>query len=243
MDDLLYLHFDVRGALLDAARQCEEDVFLQAFGNTRQQLQDEYGPYNDQSVFMAVSDSSGYVVGACRLITPGPAGIKTLNDLSRSPWQVDGRRSGAAVGVDPADTWDIATLGVRRDRRGSQMKVAISLYHALVVSTRVNEVGSVTAILDDNVRRLLTSVDWIMPGLPGTSTGEYLGSPASTPVYGHPSTMVDIQRRTNPDAYRLMTLGIGLDGVVVPGEEEFALKPAAPAPAIERPALVPVAAA
>ena len=32
-NSLLTLHFDVRGALLDSARECEEEVFLQAFGN------------------------------------------------------------------------------------------------------------------------------------------------------------------------------------------------------------------
>lgn len=244
MSDLLYLRFDVRGELLDAARQCEEDVFLQAFGNTREQLAEEYGPYNDQSVFMAVSDADGYVVGSCRLITPGPAGIKTLNDLSREPWGVDGVRSGAVVGVDPADTWDIATLGVRKDFRGSKMMIAIALYHGLVVSTtRANQIGSVTAILDDNVRRLLTAADWIMPTMPGTSTGEYLGSPASTPVYGHPSAMVDGQRRLNPDAYRLMTQGIGLDGIVVPDVAAFELRPVEEPVAPARPTLVPVAAA
>ena len=246
MSEVLRLHFDVRGPMLEAARDCEQDVFLQAFGNTREQLEQEYGPYNDQSVFMAVSDSDGYVVGSCRLITPGPAGIKTLNDVSREPWAVDGKRAGALVDIDPDDTWDIASLGVRPGFRGSAMMVAIALYHGLVVSTtRANQVGSVTAILDDGVRRLLTAADWIMPTLPGTATGEYLGSPASTPVYGHPTTMVDLQRRRNPDAYRLMTLGIGLDGVVVPDEAAFALRPdrvGAPDPAAA-PILTPVVAA
>ena len=60
MNALLNLHFNVRGELLEAARECEADVFLQAFGNTRQQLEDEYGPYNDQSVFVAVADDQGH---------------------------------------------------------------------------------------------------------------------------------------------------------------------------------------
>ncbi len=59
MTTLLNLHFDAQGDLLESARQCEEDVFLQAFGNTRAQLDEEYGPYDDQSVFVAVSDERG----------------------------------------------------------------------------------------------------------------------------------------------------------------------------------------
>jgi hypothetical protein len=223
MNALLNLHFDVRGELLEAARQCEEDVFLQAFGNTRAQLEDEYGPYNDQSVFVAVSDDAGYVLGACRLITPGSTGLKTLNDVSREPWGVDGQRSARAAGIDPDNAWDVGTLGVRRDARGSRLSVAIALYHAIVVGTRVNEVGHITAILDDGARRVLTSADYIMPTLPGTRTADYLGSPASTPVYGHCVGMVDAQRRMNPDAYRLMSLGIGLDGISVPEEAAFKL--------------------
>ncbi len=224
MNALLNLHFDVRDDVLDSARQCEEDVFLQAFGNTRNQLEEEYGPYNDQSVFVAVSDDEGHVVGACRLITPGSAGLKTLNDVSREPWGVEGLRSAVAAGIDPENAWDVATLGVRRDYRGSKMMVAISLYHAIVVSTRVNEIGSITAILDDQIRRILTAADFIMPSLPGTRTAEYLGSPASTPVYGHCAGMLDAQRRMNPDAYRLMSLGIGLDGISIPEQSAFELQ-------------------
>ena len=97
MNALLNLHFDAQGDLLESARQCEEDVFLQAFGNTRAQLDEEYGPYDDQSVFVAVADESGHVVGACRLITPGSAGLKTLNDVARQPWGIDGVRSASAA--------------------------------------------------------------------------------------------------------------------------------------------------
>jgi hypothetical protein len=244
MNTLLNLHFDVRGDLLNAARECEEDVFLQAFGNTRDQLAEEYGPYNDQSVFVAVSGQDGLVYGACRLITPGPAGLKTLNDVSRNPWGVDGIRSATAAGVDPTNAWDVATLGVRKDFRGSRMSVAIALYHAIVQGTRANEVGSITAILDDQIRRILTMSDFIMPTLPGTRTGEYLGSPSSTPVYGHCAGMVDGQRRMNPDAYRLMSLGIGLDGISVPDASAFKLRPRlVPVAAEVYPELMPVAAA
>lgn len=243
MTALLSLHFDVRGDLLEEARACEEDVFLQAFGNTRSQLDSEYGPYNDQSVFVAVADDSGQVYGACRLITPGATGLKTLNDVSREPWQVDGLRSARAAGIDPANTWDIGTLGVRRDFRGSRMSVAIALYHALVVSTRVNEVGAIVAVLDDQVRRLLTASDYIMSNLPGTRTAEYLGSPASTPVYGFCAGMLDAQRRMNPDAYRLISLGIGLDGISVPEPSAFELRTRLSAVADVEPGRVPVVAA
>ena len=225
MNTLLNLHFDARGELLESARQCEEDVFLQAFGNTREQLEDEYGPYNDQSVFIAVADDSGHVVGSCRLITPGPAGIKTLNDVSREPWGVDGERSARAAGADLERTWDIATLGVRPGYRGGSLMVAIALYHGLMKGTRTNEVTTATAIMDAHAHRVLSSVGFAFPSLPGTKPAPYLGSESSIPCYGHWSGLADAQRRLYPDAYRLVTLGVGIDGVSVPADAEFVLKP------------------
>ena len=242
MSDLLYLHFDVRGDLLDAARQCEEEVFLQAFGNTRAQLEDEYGPYNDQSLFMAVSDSRGDVVGACRILSDGPAGLKTLNDIQRDPWRVDGMRSAGLAGIDPARTWDIATLGVRRDFRGPKFMVALSMYHGLLKAGRVNEMQTGIAILDLKAYEAMLGAGLTFAALPGTRPASYLGSESSVPMYGHFSEVADAQRRTQPDLYRLVTLGIGIDGVSVPDDAAFLRKPAEqPAPA--RPALVPVAAA
>jgi hypothetical protein len=225
MNSLLNLHFDVRGDLLEAARACEEEVFLQAFGNTREQLEDEYGPYNDQSVFVAVTDDSGEVYGSARLITPGPAGIKTINDLSRPPWQVDGQRSARAAEIDLDNTWDLATCGVRLEYRHQGLMVAMAMYHAFMKSTRVNEVQTATAMLDQFAYRVLMANGFRFNTLPGARPAEYLGSPKSTPVYGHWSDIADAQRRLNPEAYRMITLGVGLDGVVLPEESAWLLRP------------------
>lgn len=225
MNALLNLNFDPRGEQLEAARQCEEDVFLQAFGNTRSQLEEEYGPYNDQSVFVSVSDDSGHVVGACRLITPGPAGLKTLNDVAREPWGVDGLRAARAASIDVTRTWDIATLGVRRDYRGPRMMVSIALYHAIMRSTRINEVATATAIMDSHAFQVLADAGYLFSTLPGTSAAPYLGSESSVPVFGHWSGLADAQRRMFPDLYRLITLGIGLDGIAIPDDASFELRP------------------
>jgi hypothetical protein len=225
MNALLNLHFDARGELLESARQCEEDVFLQAFGNTRSQLDEEYGPYEDQSVFVAVADDSGHVVGACRLITPGSAGLKTLNDVGRQPWGVDGLRSARAAQIDTSRTWDIATLGVRPDFRGGKLMVGLAMYHAIMKSTRINEVATATAIMDEHAHRVLSGAGYLFTTLPGTRPAPYLGSESSIPVFGHWAGLADAQRRTNPDAYRLVTLGIGLDGIAVPADDAFVLRP------------------
>jgi len=225
MDAELRLVFDVRGDLLDAAKACEQDVFDAAYGNSPEELDAEYGPYDDASVFIALVDSSGRAHGACRVITWGEQGLKTLNDLGREPWRVDGMRSARAAGIDPVTSWDIATLGVRSELGRSGVMAAASLYHGLVSAGRANGVTTMITIVDERVRSLLHGVGLATHVLPGGGPAEYLGSPRSTPVYAHLAAVVDHQRRRTPDAYRMITLGVGLSGVVLPSPEEWRLKP------------------
>lgn len=226
MPSQLRMHFDVRGALLRSARECEADVFLRWFGNTREQLDEEYGPYEDVSVFLVIATEDGDVVASVRMIAPGgAAGLKTLNDIAHPPWQQDGARAADAVGIDLRSTWEVGTLGVRAGLSGSGTHLATALYHGLIMMARVNEMSTFVAVLDERVRRLLGSVGILTRALPGTTTAPYLGSSASTPVYCHVASMLDGQRRDFPDAYRLVTLGIGLTGIVVPDPESFRLRP------------------
>lgn len=221
---VLTLHFDPRGALLQSARDCEAEVFLRWFGNTRGQLQLEYGAYEDRSVFLVLADEREEVVGAVRLLTPGACcGFKTLTDIGGQPWRVDGGRAAVAAGIDLSSTWEVATLGVRSLSKAAEVSTALALYHGLMTVAQVNRMSSFIAILDERVRRLLASVGILTRTLPGTRTAPYLGSDSSTPVYSHFASMLDNQRRRFPDAYRLVTLGIGLDGVSVPDRAAFAL--------------------
>ena len=220
----LAMHFQVTGRLLESALECESEVFLRWFGNTPEQLAGEYGPYEDATAFLVVADRRDQVVGAVRLLVPGGrAGLKTLADIGEPPWAVDGARSAAAVGIDLASTWEVATLGVRRTPEASGVQLSLALYHGLMTIAQVNRMTSFVAVLDERVRRLLSSVGILTQPLPGTSTASYLGSAASTPVFCHFGAMLENQRTRFPDAYRLVTLGIGLDGVSVPARESFRL--------------------
>jgi hypothetical protein len=220
----LVMHFRPSGDLLASALECEAEVFLRWFGNTREQLAQEYGPYEDATVFLVVADRRGEVVGGVRLLVPGGhAGLKTLVDVGEQPWGVDGAKAAAAVGLDLASTWEVATLGVRRTADASRVQLSLALYHGLMTIAQVNRMTSFVAVLDERVRRLLSSVGIITHPLPGTSTAPYLGSGSSTPVYCHFGPMLENQRLRFPDAYRLVTLGIGLDGVSVPPREAFRL--------------------
>lgn len=211
----LRLVLDPTGDELAAARQCEADVFLEAYGNTPEQLEAEYGPYEDHTTFLAILQDDGLAVATTRLIAPGPAGLKTLNDVGRPPWRVDGLRSARAAGVDPAHTWDVATIAVRPGA-GRGGLCASALYHAIVATAFANDVDYMVMIMDSHARQLLSGLGMQTLALPGTKTGEYLGSPSSTPLWVNLRRMFELQRQDNPDAYRLIHQGVGLDGIALP---------------------------
>lgn len=211
----LRLVFDPTGDELAAARDCESQVFLETFGNTAEDFDREYGPYDGATGFVAVLDDTGRAVAATRFIGPGPAGLKTLNDVSRPPWEVDGLRSARAAGIDPDNTWEIATIAVRSGE-GRGGLCAAALFHGLVAATHANEVDFVVMIMDLHARNLLTSLGMISQVLPGTGSGEYLGSADSVPLWGDVKRAMEQQRRQNPDAYRLIFQGVGFDGITMP---------------------------
>jgi hypothetical protein len=215
MAALLRLVLDPTGDDLAAALACEADVFLETYGNTAEQFADEYGPYLADTGFLAVIDEEGTALGVSRFIAPGIAGLKTLNDSARPPWRADGMRAARAAGVDPARTWDIATIAVRKSH-GRGGICAAALYHGILHTCRANAAEWIVMILDERARRLLSAAGLATQMLPGTGPGEYLGSRSSTPLWGHLATMFDQQRRHHLDAYRLIYSGIGLDGVELP---------------------------
>ncbi len=211
----LRLVFDPEDDELEAARRCEADVFLATYGNTAVELAAEYGPYEDATGFLAVLDEGGDAVGAVRFIAPGPSGLKTLNDAGREPWKVDGVRSARSAGVDPERTWDVATIAVRPGA-GRGGLCAGALYHGIVAASAANSVDYLVMIMDSHARLLLTNLGLRTHPLPGTRSGEYLGSPSSTPLWVNIDRTSRYLRSESPDAYRLIFQGVGLDGIALP---------------------------
>lgn len=65
------------------SRQPEGVVFEKKFGNSAQAMAQEYGPYEEASLFYTVFDLKEQVpAGTIRMIRNSPAGLKTLNDLA-----------------------------------------------------------------------------------------------------------------------------------------------------------------
>jgi hypothetical protein len=222
---VLRLEFSPAGDGTDwsAYRRCEAEVLGHWYGDTLEELEQAYGPYEDRTVFVALRRPDERVVGFCRLILPGPRGLKTLSDVEKAPWSVDGRRSAAAAGVDVDRTWDIATLGVDRRLGGAGQVAAAALYYAVINAARTNGFAWIAAIIDSRARSLLAAHGLILHALPGTAPAFYMGSPACAPVYAHLADMLDHQRRVAPEAYRLIALGVGLDGIITPPPDALRL--------------------
>jgi hypothetical protein len=235
------MRFNPVGEQLAAALDCEAAVFLKTYGNTPEQLAEEYGPYAAASVFIGIYEPGGDAVGAVRLIRPNPLGLKTLHDVSRPPWSLDVPRMARAARLDLDRTWDFTTLGARRGLRRWSTLISAGLFHGLVQAVRANDIASAVMMIDERVRGLLALAGMTGQTMPGAQTTSYMGSARCTPVYEHCQQAFDRQRLNNPDGYRLFMQGIGLDGIQVPTPAEFRLQPAAstdspPAPA---PAVVP----
>ncbi|MGY1739126.1 MULTISPECIES: hypothetical protein [unclassified Blastococcus] len=188
----------------DAARRIEAAVFLQAFGNTPEVMEEEYGPYEDRSRFVVVLDEeSGSAVGAARFIVDDPASapVKTLVDVAGDPWHVDPAAALAAAAPAGGPVWDVASLAVdRRFRSGaSGAEVTLALCHGIHEYSRRSGVEGWVTVLDDRVLRLqhMMGIPWLT--MPGAASQPYLGSGASTPCTLLIATIEPHMRSTRPD--------------------------------------------
>jgi hypothetical protein len=223
---LFRLRFNPSGDDLAAVLACETAVFEKTYGNTAEELAEEYGPYQASTTFIGVFEPGGDAVGAVRLIRPNQLGLKTLHDVARPPWSLDVPRMARAAGLDLDRTWDFTTLGARRGLRKHGPIVSASLFHGLVQAVRANNIATAVMMIDERVRGLLRLAGMTGQTMPGARTEPYLGSQRCTPVYEHCFQAFDRQRQNNPDGYRLFMQGIGLDGVSVPPLRDFEYRPA-----------------
>jgi hypothetical protein len=219
------LVFDPQGAERQAAAHCEAAVFLDRFGDGPELLEECFGPHEQDTTWLALLDDSGVAVASARLVVPSAAPTKFEVYLSEEPWFLDPAASMAAVGLDRATTWDVASISVRRRSHGEGALWTAALCHGLFQVARANGVSATVAVLDEGARQLLALNGIVYTTVPGTWTADFCGSPASTPVYADMAAMVAEQRRAFPEAYRLITMGLGLDGVQLPGLAGFRLPP------------------
>ena len=196
----------------DAARRVEAEVFLQAFGNTPEVMEHEYGPYDGRSRFVTVvDDADGSALGAARLVLPDDAGtVKTLVDMASAPWHLPVAETLGAAGLTGAQIWDVATLAVDpRFRAGSAgAEVSLALCHGIWRYTRNCGVDGLVTILDDGVLELVQAMGLAWFPMSGATSHPYLGSAASTPCVFVQAMAEPHMRATAPDLMPALDDGV-----------------------------------
>lgn len=169
-------------------RQVECTVFDEAFGNDASEMRREYGPYEEQSTFfISIDRESERPTGALRVIENGPAGFKTLNDLTEISPEFTKEHVANYHGISDMDKcWDVGTVAVLPEHRSAEGSISVQLYRGLYVAARENDIQHLVSIIDSKPLAKLTGYLGI-PFVPLTGSGpmEYLGSPSSQPVYGY----------------------------------------------------------
>lgn len=172
----------------ELARYVEQVVFEETFGNSREMLDDEYAPYHDATIFVCVMDQRRHVpVGAMRLITPSPAGFKTLHDLERiwgiHPDDVDREHR---IGLDTSSMMDVTTLSVMSEYRGSATNglITLSILSGMCGLFRRWSTTWAVCVMDLVVYDLIQKLtgEPYSP-FPGAVPKRYLDSPASLPLH------------------------------------------------------------
>lgn len=170
---------DGRSRWAGLSKHVEAEVFAEAFHDSPETLEREYGPYDHASTFLTVVDvQARTVAGVLRVIRWHPAsGTKTVSDLS------------AQLGIGPDDVtqahsvsswsrvWDVGTLACRQGYRGGN--VSGLLYGLLHQQCVANGVEHVVTVLDSRVFELLQNLGVPFAPICGSEPFAYMGSAKS----------------------------------------------------------------
>jgi hypothetical protein len=172
----------------DLGRHVEQQVFAEAFGNSAELLEREYGAYEHATAFLVVVDHRRQVpAGMMRLILPSDAGFKTLDEIE-AVWEqpLDDVLLHSALTLPRDRVWDIATLAVAPDYRGKTTAglVSLALYRGLCRGAMTCGVDWWVTILDTVVLRMLQwQLSKPFTSFHGIAPMGYLGSNASMPAW------------------------------------------------------------
>lgn len=210
-------------------RYVEQQVFAEAFGNSVDLLQFEYGPYEEATAFIVAIDHRRMLpAGAVRLITPSAAGFKSLDDIPAC-WglPLEDVLLSTALTLPPDRVWDIATLAVAPDYRGKATSglISLALYRGLCRGTLACGIDWCVTILDSVVLRLLQlTLGKPFTTFQGVEPQEYLGSAASVPVWSNVPRWRQRLAEEDSVMYELMFAESELDAAVS-GPDPAAFEP------------------
>lgn len=168
-------------------RFVESTVFLQTFGNTPQMMETEYGPYEAASdIFVVVDLELALPIGALRVIKNSSGGLKTLNDLERTPLGLNQAEVCNQLDIDPERCVDVGTLAVLPEfrARGGNVLPSLLLYRSLYAKYLSDpNYDNVVTMIDRRAERNLYRLSFPFRPI-DERYFSYLDSPASRALYG-----------------------------------------------------------
>ena len=170
--------------LADVGRTLERQVFEESFGNDSAVMAQEYGPYEQQSLFFVVLDRrAGVPAGVARVIQDDGPRVKTIVDApSHIGVSVD--EISAFHGLAGGRVWDFATVAVLPEYRGrSSLVVSSLLYRTFVVAGRRAGTEHAVAMLDRVAWRNIRLVGVPVAQLADSEPFAYLGSAENRAIH------------------------------------------------------------
>jgi hypothetical protein len=200
-----FVCFEIEGSdpFANIARQIEREVFEETFGNDAAMMTDEYGPYEESSLFfLAVDTHASVPAGVLRMIRNSRAGLKTLVDLedpAKTPMTVcidDALRHHRIDDLDRC--WDGATSAVRRRYRRRLVTIHVQVLRSWYAAARREDVEHFVSILDAPVFKVARDFLGVpLVPLADTPPFTYMDAPNSQAVYAHVSSALAIAARMN----------------------------------------------
>jgi hypothetical protein len=183
--------FEIEGSdpFANIARQVERETFEETFGNDPDCMANEYGPYEESSLFfLAIDVVLGAPAGMLRVIHNSPAGLKTLVDMedsTKTPTAVPATEVMRYHGIDDLNRcWDGATAAVRPQYRRRLATVHVQVLRACYAAAIRENIAHYVSIQDAPVYRLMRRFlgSHLVP-LANTSPFTYMNAPNSQAVY------------------------------------------------------------
>jgi hypothetical protein len=188
------------------ARQVEREVFEDSWGNDSVTMKQEYGPYDESSVFfLAIDTQANRPAGVLRMIRNSPAGLKTIVDLDDNikspiaPIAIPADEVMRHHGIEDLDRcWDGATAAVPRQYRRKLAAMHVEIMRVVAAAAMRENIQHFVAVLDAPVVKAARDVLGLpLAPLADTPPFTHMDAPNNQAVYAHVSSLLGIAVRRN----------------------------------------------
>jgi hypothetical protein len=191
-----FVCFELEGTdpYANIARQLEREVFFESWGNDAARMTEEFGPYEDASVFfLAIDVDASTAAGVLRMIRNSPAGLKTIVDLDDAekspiaPIAIPVETVLARHGIDDLDRcWDGATAAVPRRYRRKSPTIHMQVMLTVFAAAMRDDIEHFVAVLDGPVVKTARDVLGLpLCPLADTPPFTHMDAPDNQAVYAH----------------------------------------------------------